>query len=479
MDEDQSQLPELPAIAPRRGQSDLLTEDIIKEWSGCTDSEHPAKLRDGGGLYLHQRVPGGQRVWRVRVSMPDRLVGLDDPGARDDQAERDEAERRRGREVTLGAYAELDLKAARKAAASVRQLAHLGIDGTAHKAVALAAMRLGNQNSTFGSVCDSWWTANHDAKMWTEKYAREMRSICDRWLKTTPLWHARLNEIIVPMAVGALDACTKQSVTTGKKLRLIVRNVGRYAKAIGRVQHTDLADVSETPALLAYRRAAERGQLNRPAVLDLSHAGQILRDNHNVNAEWQSARATQMCALTAQRPGNVVAMRWADLDPECTVWSLPRVRGIMKVTDRGGGHGDMNYRSHHIVPLPRQATELLKSLDRHSEWVFFSPIDTTRHITENTLVRHHAIRLGLKGVHCPHGWRSTFSTWANDQTTPQGKRAFSRDEIEMILDHKVGQAVERAYNRKVAIQRLRPILQAWADALYDAWHKATRRQCAA
>ncbi|MDM0001261.1 integrase arm-type DNA-binding domain-containing protein [Variovorax sp. J22P240] len=478
MDEKQNQLPELPAVAPRRGQENLLDEVIVEDWPGCTDAEHSAKLRDGGGLYLHQRVPGGQRVWRVRVTMPDRPVGVDDPGERDDQTERDDQdERPRVCEVTLGAYPELTLEAARKAAAAARQLAHLGIDGTAHKAVALAAMRLENQSATFGFVCDAWWAASCEADLWTEKYAREMKGICERWLRPRALWNARLNEIIVPMAVGALSACTKQSVSTGKKLRMIIQNVAKYAQAIGLVKHTELAALAETPTLRAYRLTSERGERHLPAVLDLADAGQILRDNHNVNAEWQSVRASQMCALLAQRPGNIVLMRWQDLDPDCTVWSIPR--GLMKVKVRGGGHGDMNFRSHHIVPLPRQATELLKSLDRHSEWVFFSPTDTARHITENTLVRHYSHRLGLQGVHCPHGWRSTFSTWANDQTTRQGERRFSRDEIELILDHKVGSAVYRVYNRKVAIQRLRPILQAWADALYDAWHKAAPRRCAA
>ena len=167
-------------------------------------------------------------------------------------------------------------------------------------------------------------------------------------------------------------------------------------------------------------------------------------------------------------------MRWDNLNPELTVWSIPREAGVLKVIDKGGGKGDQNFRSHHIVPLPRQATELLKGLDRHSEWVFHSPIDTAQHITENALTRHHSFRLGLKGLHTPHGWRSTFSTWANDQTTRDGERKFGRDEIELILDHKVGTEVHRVYNRGVAIKRLRPILQAWADALCNAWDKAKR-----
>jgi hypothetical protein len=83
---EQRQLPELPTLAPRRGQVDLLSDEIIQDWPGCTDPEHPAKLRDGGGLFLHQRVPQGQRIWCVRVAMPHR------PGAwkRDDQEERDD-----------------------------------------------------------------------------------------------------------------------------------------------------------------------------------------------------------------------------------------------------------------------------------------------------------------------------------------------------------------------------------------------------
>jgi integrase len=450
----ESKPPELPVNVTRRGQANLLSDAIIQAWVGCTDVHHAAKLRDGGALYLHQRVPQGQCIWRVRCRMPD--------GRRP--------------EITLGSYPELSLEQARGAAASARQLAFEGVDPTSHKAAVLAHKRLNNQ-TTFGFVCEVWWTDNHDAGTWTEKHANELKSIYERWIRTTSLWNARLDEIILPMAVGALNACTLHSVSTGRKLRQIIQNVGVYAVALGLVKQSDLSHVVESPKLRAYRKAGKNGQRHRPAVLEIDLAGQILYDNHNVNCDWQVMRASQMCSLVAQRPGNIASMRWADLNEDRTVWSIPRVRGITKTFDCSGGNGDMNYRSHHVVPLPVQATELLNSLDAsHSPWVFFSPGSTTKHITENTLCRHYAYRLGVKGVHCPHGWRSTFSTWANDQTTPEGERMFPRDEIELILDHKVADEVERAYNRRVAIRRLRPILQAWADALYEAWRGFSARK---
>ncbi|MDM0104861.1 hypothetical protein QTH97_07945 [Variovorax sp. J22R24] len=303
----------------------------------------------------------------------------------------------------------------------------------------------------------------------TEKYAREMKSIYERWLRPRALWNARLNEIIVPMAVGALTACVKQSVSTGKKLRMIIQGVARYALGVGLVEHTELAALAETPKLRAYRRASDNGERHRPAMLDLADAGQILRDNDNVNAEWQLVRASLMCALLArQHCGDAVG------GPE------PGLHGVEHPAQARDHEDDRSQRRawRHELLLPSH-----RALAPASDGVAQEPGSAQRvGLLQSARYRqpHYRKHPGASlcvppgaGVHCPHGWRSTFFTWANDQTTPKGERQYSRDEIELILDHKVGSAVYRVYNRKVAIPRLRPILQAWADALYHAWHKAT------
>jgi integrase len=66
-------------------------------------------------------------------------------------------------------------------------------------------------------------------------------------------------------------------------------------------------------------------------------------------------------------------------------------------------------------------------------------------------------RLGFKGNATAHGFRSSFRTWAQEQTN------FPWELSEMALGHTVGSKVERAYARGDAFQKRVAIMQAWAD----------------
>ena len=60
-----------------------------------------------------------------------------------------------------------------------------------------------------------------------------------------------------------------------------------------------------------------------------------------------------------------------------------------------------------------------------------------------------------------HGFRSTFRDWAGDYTN------HPRDLIELCLAHKVGDASERAYRRRDALEKRRLVMQEWADRAND------------
>jgi integrase len=56
-----------------------------------------------------------------------------------------------------------------------------------------------------------------------------------------------------------------------------------------------------------------------------------------------------------------------------------------------------------------------------------------------------------------HGLRASFKTWAGEAT------GFPRDVIEKALSHKVGSAVEQAYDRGDLFEKRRRLMSAWAD----------------
>ena len=56
----------------------------------------------------------------------------------------------------------------------------------------------------------------------------------------------------------------------------------------------------------------------------------------------------------------------------------------------------------------------------------------------------------------PHGFRSSFSDWAHEQT------AHSNHTIELSLAHAVGTEVERAYRRRDMFEKRRRLMMDWA-----------------
>jgi hypothetical protein len=57
-----------------------------------------------------------------------------------------------------------------------------------------------------------------------------------------------------------------------------------------------------------------------------------------------------------------------------------------------------------------------------------------------------------------HGTRASFKMWCGDHGVP-------RELAELSLAHRIGNAVEQAYDRTALLERRRAPMQAWADHL--------------
>src|SRR5262249_32644570 len=135
--------------------------------------------------------------------------------------------------------------------------------------------------------------------------------------------------------------------------------------------------------------------------------------------EGTPALALRYLILCAARAGEVVNMRWSEVDLAAQLWTIPAERA------KTGAQ--------HRVPLAQPATELLRSLPRgkNSDHVF---IGRQGHIAGNSLLALVKDRATI------HGFRSTFSTWAHETTT------INHEVIEGCLAHKIGNKVSQAYN---------------------------------
>ena len=141
------------------------------------------------------------------------------------------------------------------------------------------------------------------------------------------------------------------------------------------------------------------------------------------------AAAWRLVLLTAQRPGEVLSLRWRDTERDSLGWwwNLP---AELTKTNRA-----------HRVPLSPQAVEVieaLRPLTGSTEWVLASRADGKR----LTWLSHSSARLrewsGLEHF-TPHDLRRTAATWL-------GRSGVRPDTIDQLLNHAAGR-ITRTYNR--------------------------------
>ena len=115
-------------------------------------------------------------------------------------------------------------------------------------------------------------------------------------------------------------------------------------------------------------------------------------------------------------------------------------------------------RAEHIVPLSRQALEVIEAmrpLSGSRELIFPSPFYPLKSLSENTLNSALA-RMGYKGIATAHGFRSLFSTVANEC-------GWDADVIERQLAHIERNQVRAAYHHAQYLEERAKLMQWWAD----------------
>ena len=119
----------------------------------------------------------------------------------------------------------------------------------------------------------------------------------------------------------------------------------------------------------------------------------------------------------------------------------------------------MKMRTPHIVPLSKQALEVLdalRTLSGDSEWVFPGDGNAT-HMSNNTILKG-LERMGYKGLMTGHGFRGLASTILHEQ-------GYAHEHIELQLAHAPRNAVSAAYNHALHLKARSTMMQDWADFL--------------
>jgi integrase len=369
------------------------------------------RFGDGAGLYLTVRA--ADKKWFVfRYKFGGRL-----------------------REAGLGSAVgpgRVSLAEARATRDRLQAQVRAGIDPLAAKAAAKAAQA---KAVTFREVADQY-IAVHRAGWRSEKHASQWPSSLAAYAHPL-IGSMSVADIDVAALLKVLTPIWTAKPSTASRVRTRIECILDYAKAKGLRE-------GENPGRW-------RGNLDHL----LPAAGKVASVKHFAALDYRQlpafmaelaalpgtdARLTAFTILTACRSSESLGCRWAEIDIDNRIWTLPPER-----TKSGRGHR---------VPLSDACLDILRALPRINDHVFPGGSATGR-MASVAILDVVGKKLKRRDI-TPHGFRSTFRDWAGDIAHAP------REVAEACLAHSSGDSTERAYARSDLLERRRSLMSAWA-----------------
>lgn len=223
----------------------------------------------------------------------------------------------------------------------------------------------------------------------------------------------------------------------------------------GFLKYLDEKDIISAPSLVMNSTLPKPKETNLAHITDTKTLGALLRAINEYSGDVSTKYALMFAPLVFVRPVNIRFMEWSEVDFEKAVWRIPAEK--------------MKMREPHIVPLSRQAIEILKYMYEFSgnyRLVFKSPVSSSKPLSPNTI--NLAIkRLGFGDEMVSHGFRHTASTILHEHISEHG---FHTEVIERQLAHAERNGVKAAYNHAEYIKERTALMQWWADFLDKIKH---------
>ena len=386
----------------------------------CPPDKKQMRFADSGGMYL-QVSPAGSRRWFLKY----RIAGVE-------------------KKLALGSYPAVGLTAARKARDAAKLQKSEGRDPVQVRKV--EKLKATNPaGDTFRVVAWEWY--EKQAPQWSEAHAVRSKRQFERDLLPW-LGDRRMKEIEPVELLATLRKVEERgAVETADRGLMLARQVWRYGVATGRVEKDITADLKG--ALSRYRGK------HFAAITDPVKLGELIRSIRAYRGGPIVRAALQLAPMLFQRPGELRGAAWAEIDLAGALWTIPAAR--MKREKDGKENGDP-----HLVPLPRQAVEILRGLQGytgHGVMVFPGERSHDRPISENS------VRTALISM----GYTSELQTWHGFRATARTMLAEVLEcdplVIEAQLAHAVKDANGRAYNRTQYLKQRTLMMQKWADYL--------------
>ena len=386
-------------------------------------ADKPIRLFDDGGLYL-EVSPSGGKWWRFKY----RFAGKE-------------------KRLSLGVYPAVPLaggkdkatglriEGARDKRDNARRLMGQGIDPGEYRKAAKAATEARVANS-FETVAREWYAKNSPAwaKSHGERILRRLERDVFPWIGGRPV-----AEVAAPELLSVLRRIEERgAIETAHRALSNCGAVFRYAVATARAERDPSADLrGALPPAVGTHFAA---------VTEPKRFAELLKAIDGYHGTLTVRCALRLSPLVFVRPGELRHAKWVDIDLDAAQW-----RYTISKTDTA-----------HIVPLSRQAVEILRELQPltgNSVYVLPGARSRQRPMSDNAICA--ALRsVGIqKEEMSAHGFRATARTILDEVLHVRPE----------YIEHQLGHAVKdpngRAYNRTGFLAERADMMQKWADYL--------------
>ena len=373
------------------------------------DKAYP--LTDGGGLYVDV-LPTGSKVWRFKYHHG---------GKRE--------------KVTIGAYPQIGIKAARDRHEALRtELAEGRSPAKAKRAQKAEREVAAARDVTFAAFARRWI----DETLFYRSAGYRAQTV--RWLDqhVNPKIGDRALAAVTPAEILDIIEGLRDTAVTAERVRTVIQQV--YNHAIRKLI------VTSNPA------TPLRGLVKRPPVQNHRHLterelGAFWRGLAVQGAHASTLAAARLLMLTMTRKNELLRATWPEFDLDAAQWDIPAER--------------MKNRKPHRVFLSRQAVAILRQLQPltgHGAYVFPSIFRGSVPMADATL--NHLIKRIDFGVpeFSPHGTRGTAATMLREH-------GFAKDVVELLLAHSEADATVAAYSHMQLADERRRALQFLADRI--------------
>jgi len=362
------------------------------------ETAKPGRHGDGSGLYLVVD-PSGARRWVLRVTV-----------------------KRKRCDLGLGGVSYVTLQEAREKALEYRRIARQGGDplfDSKREIPTFEEMAM----EVHKDRLPTWKNPKHAAQ-----WINTLRDYAFKYIGRlpvsdigqpevlqclTPIWtvkHETAQRLLQRIKV-VLDVAKSKGHRKGENPVSEIKDARILPKVVKKVEHHKAMAWTDVPAFYSDLQ-------RRPAI---------------------AAKALMLTILTASRTGEVLGMKWDEVDLEACIWTCPAER--------------MKTGVEHRIPLTDAMVSILEPLqDMQSKYVFEG--QKRNKPLSNMAMLMLLRRMVAKDV-TVHGFRSSFRDWASEVANAP------REVAEKCLAHSVGSEVERAYARSDRLDDRRVLMEGW------------------